>query len=63
MPNPEPPLRPTGYEIGALEPVFIHAIRKNRPPIVDHFAVLETIDSNASSDIFQVVLNHGRNIN
>ena len=73
MPTPDLPPGPIGYEIGALEPVFHHAIRKSKGAIVSYLmdegilmsvpALDDALEYKASVEVFQAFLDHGWNIN
>lgn len=70
--NQSPP-GPPEYPIGALEPAFYHAIRRDDASIASYFlnagisfcrlAVLEALESECTIPMFQTFLDHGWDIN
>lgn len=75
MPNAakDLPPGPPGYTIGALEPSFHHAVRKNKGKIVSYLmdegiqmseaALRDALDFHATSDVYEAFFDHGWDIN
>lgn len=73
MAEPSPPQGPGNYPNSTLEPALYYAIRENRPDIVDYLlnqgvklckiVAGEAIQSKCPSAMWQVLLDHGFDIN
>ncbi|KAK9420187.1 hypothetical protein SUNI508_06715 [Seiridium unicorne] len=73
MPQPSPPRGPENYPIGTLEPVLYQAIRMDRADVTNYLlnqgirtsrlTLYEALSSKSSSELWQVLLDHGLDIN